>query len=70
MAITGQGSLLSLSFLNPYCSKFNDFEFTQDAAQADLPPNDAEIMNRYSDAFRFGDKTLYGFNPIFYQLFS
>ena len=42
-------------------TKLDDFEFTQDAAQADLPPNDAEIMNRYSDAFRFGDRTLYGF---------
>jgi glycerophosphoryl diester phosphodiesterase len=42
-------------------TKLNDFEFTQDGAQADLPPNDTEIMNRYSDAFRFSDRVLYGF---------
>ena len=36
-------------------------DYTQNSTQADLPPNDAEIMNRYSDAFRFGDRTLYGF---------
>lgn len=42
-------------------AKLNDFGFTQNSTQSDLPPNDKEIMNRYSNAFRFSDRTLYGF---------
>lgn len=55
-----------LSFI-PYISqsllwtKLDAYGLTQNSSQADLPPNDVEIMNRYADVFRFSDRVLYGF---------
>ena len=47
-------------------TKLDDFGYSQ----ADLPINDQDILNTYLNAFRFSDRTLYGFKADFLSSFQ
>lgn len=56
----------NLSFI-PYVSqslmwtKLNNYSYSQSSSQTQLSANDQDIINRYFDSFRFGDRALYEF---------
>mgnify|MGYP003471509053 FL=1 len=55
-----------LSFI-PYVSqslmwtKLNSYSYSHNSSQSELSTNDQDIISRYLDSFRFGDRVLYGF---------